>query len=53
MRELLKANFHGRVTIAKPFKTEAKAKLPIRWCHDHNNWTLDDWKNVVYPDESS
>lgn len=45
--ELHKANIHGRAAIAKPFITEANAKLRKKWCHDHKTWTFDDWKNVV------
>lgn len=51
-RELHNANIHGRAAIAKPLITEANAKLRKKWCHDHKTWTLDDWKNVVWSDES-
>ena len=36
----------------KSFITEANVKQK-KWCHDHKRWTLDDWKNVVWSDESS
>ena len=52
-RELHKANIHGRAAIAKLFITEVNAKLQKKWCHDHKTWTLDDWKNVVWSNESS
>jgi len=25
----------------------------LRWCLDHQDWTLDDWKNVIWSDETS
>lgn len=52
-RELHKSNFYGRAAIAKPFITEKNAKLRKKWCRDYKNWTLDDWKNVIWSDESS
>lgn len=52
-RELHKAKIYGRAAIAKPFISASNAKQRMKWCHDHKNWTLDDWKNVVWLDESS
>ena len=48
-----KANIHGRAAIAKPFITEANPKLLKKYGHNHKTWTLDDWKNVVWSNESS
>lgn len=25
----------------------------MQWCLDHENWTLEDWKNVIWSDETS
>ncbi|EFN86619.1 Transposable element Tc1 transposase, partial [Harpegnathos saltator] len=52
-RELHKSNIYGKATISKPFITDANAKLRKKWCHDHKTWTIDDWKNIVWSDESS
>jgi hypothetical protein len=32
--------------------TEAKA-LRLKWCLEHAHWTLEDWKNVIWSDETS
>lgn len=52
-RELHKSNIYGRAAISKPLITDANAKLRKKWCHDHKTWTINDWKNVVWSDESS
>ena len=52
-RELHKSNVHDRVAIAKPLITENNAKRRKRWCDDHETWLSDDWKYVIWSDESS
>ncbi|EFN77659.1 Transposable element Tcb1 transposase, partial [Harpegnathos saltator] len=52
-RELHKSNIYGKATISKPFITDANAKLRKKWSHEHKTWTIDDWKNVVWSDQSS
>jgi len=52
-RELHKSNVHGRTAIAKPLITENNAKRRKGWCDDHKVWTCDDWKYVIWSDESS
>jgi len=51
-RELHKSNIHGRTATAKPLITENNAKRRKGWC-DHIIWTSDDWKYVMWSDESS
>jgi transposase len=48
-----KSNIHSRASIAKPLIAESNAQTCKRWCHDHNTWTLDNWKCVIWPDWSS
>jgi hypothetical protein len=33
-------------------KLEDKAER-LKWCLDHEHWTLEDWKNVIWTDETS
>lgn len=51
--EFHESNIYGRAAISKPLITDANAKLRKKWCRDHKTWTIDDWKNVVWSDESS
>jgi hypothetical protein len=48
----ISANIQGTATIAKPLVNENSAKGPKRWCDDNKTWTADDWKNVIWSDES-
>jgi len=33
-------------------KLEDKARR-LKWCLDHKDWLLEDWKNVIWTDETS
>jgi hypothetical protein len=37
----------------KPGLTEEMKKARLKWCLDHKDWTLEDWKNVIFSDETS
>lgn len=37
----------------KPGLTQKMKDDRLRWCLDHKDWTLDDWKNVIWTDETS
>jgi len=52
-RELHKSNVHGTAATAKPLTIEKDAKRRNRLCDDHKTWTSDDWKYVMWSDESS
>jgi len=39
--------------IAKPLITENNTKRWKRWCNYHKTWPSDDWKYVIWTDESS
>jgi hypothetical protein len=49
-REVHKSNIHA--AIAKPLITEDNAKRRKRLCDDHKTRTSDDWKYVIWSDES-
>ncbi|KAL5610520.1 hypothetical protein FOBRF1_006637 [Fusarium oxysporum] len=37
----------------KPGLTAAMRKERLAWCIAHKDWTLEDWKNVIWSDETS
>lgn len=51
-RELHDMNLRGRVARAKPLIRDQNALARRKWCRDHATWTVDDWKRVVWSDES-
>lgn len=46
------ANFKSRVAIKKPYITAANIKKRLQWAKDHKDWTIEQWKHVVFSDES-
>jgi hypothetical protein len=51
-REVQKSNIHGTAANAKPLIIENNAKRRKRWYDDRKTWTSDDWKYVIWPNES-
>ena len=51
-RRLQKANLHGRVAIRKPYLRKGNRQKRFRWVQFHKNWTMDEWKQVLWTDES-
>ena len=49
---LKKANLNGRVARKKPLLTAANRKARFQWAKDHRHLTVEDWKNVIFSDES-
>jgi transposase len=37
----------------KPGLTKENKLAQLTWCLDHKDWTLEDWKNVIWSDETS
>lgn len=52
-RILRKAGFHKTKPTRKPGLTKKMRKERLQWCLDHQHWTLEDWKNVIWSDETS
>jgi hypothetical protein len=52
VQELHKSNTHGTAKTAKPPITENNTQQPKRWGNDHKTWASDDWKKVIWSDES-
>ncbi len=36
----------------KPFISERNRRKRLAWCHDKLNWTIEDWRKVMWTDES-
>ena len=52
-RELHKSGFHGRAGIRKPLLSKTNVSKRLEWCKNLQNWSLEQWKNVIFSDESS
>jgi hypothetical protein len=37
----------------KPGLTKEAKAVRLKWCLEHKDWTLEDWKNVIWSDETS
>ena len=37
----------------KPRITPAQRRTPVAWCYEHLSWSVNDWSNVVFMDESN
>ena len=44
--------FHGRAVAQKPKITLRNAKCRLEWCEAHHHWALEQWKRVLWSDES-
>lgn len=51
-REVIGLGFHGRAAAHKPLITRTNARRRLEWCKEHRNWTVNEWKNVLWSDES-
>ena len=43
--------YHGRVCVKKPLLREANKQKRLEWAQKHVNWTLEQWKQVLWSDE--
>src|SRR5258708_5707805 len=43
----------SHIAAKKPFITVAQRKKRMQWARDHVKWTIEDWKTVIWTDESS
>ncbi|KAM5345573.1 hypothetical protein ACJ41O_005222 [Fusarium nematophilum] len=54
VRRVLKAaGFRKTKPTRKPGLTKKMRKERLDWCIAHEDWTLEDWKNVIWSDETS
>ena len=50
-RTLKKAGFKAKVRIKKPLLKSNHKRARLEWCRERQQWTVDDWKRVVWSDE--
>ena len=50
-RRLRESGLHGQIAAKKPLKDTNKKKI-LAWAKKHEQWTLDQWKCVLWSDES-
>jgi transposase len=53
LRILHKAGFRKTKPTRKPGLTQKMRKERLDWCLERQHWTLEDWKKVIWTDESS
>jgi len=52
-RCLKKLGYRKTKPTMKPGLTRRMKDERLKWCNDHKDWTLEDWKRVVWSDETS
>lgn len=53
LRILKKAGFRKTKPTRKPGLTKKMKQDRLQWCLEHQHWTLEDWKNVIWSDETA
>ena len=51
--ELHNLEYSKRMAVKKPFINEKHRKDRLRFAREHKDWTLDQWRKVIWTDESS
>lgn len=51
-RRLLDAGLKGCIAASKPLLKTINKKKRLNWAREYQNWTTDDWKKVLWSDES-
>lgn len=51
-RRLVKAGLNARRPVKKPMISAKNRKLRVKWAKSHLSWSRNDWKNVLWSDES-
>ena len=51
-RTLRSMGFEAKPKIKKPFLSASHRKARYEWALAHKDWTLDDWKRVIFSDET-
>jgi hypothetical protein len=41
---------HGRAAAHKPNISPVNAKRRLKWCKERRQWTVDNWKRVIWGD---
>ncbi|CAI9539449.1 unnamed protein product, partial [Staurois parvus] len=51
-RELHRMGFHGQAAASKPYITRCNAKHRMPWCKARRQGTLEQWRHVLWSDQS-
>lgn len=51
-RALYDAGYNSRVAARKPYISLKNQSDRLKWCRERRNWEEDDWKTVIWSDES-
>jgi transposase len=52
-RILRRAGYRKTKPTRKPGLTKKMKEARLKWCQAHEDWTIEDWKNVIWSDETS
>ena len=52
MDNLRKIGIQARKKAKKPFLSKAHKQARLRWAKAHQHWTVDDWRRVIFSDET-
>ena len=52
-RRLVKAGLTGCVAAKRPMLTAVHRKRRLDWCRERKDWTADQWKKILWSDEST
>ena len=44
--------FYGQAAASKPYISKCNAKRQMQWCKARRHWTLEQWRRVLWSDES-
>ena len=51
-RRLKEVDLDSYIARKKPFISDANVAKRLQWCNQYKDWTVDDWKRVLWCDES-
>uniref|UniRef100_A0A087XEF9 Transposase Tc1-like domain-containing protein n=1 Tax=Poecilia formosa TaxID=48698 RepID=A0A087XEF9_POEFO len=52
VKRRLESGLHGRIAGRKPLLRKGNKQKRLVWAKEHKEWTLDQWKSVLWSDES-
>ena len=52
-KALHEVGFYNRIAAKKPFLSDAHRRRRLGFASKHRNWTSEEWKNVIWTDEST
>ncbi|KAG0928168.1 hypothetical protein G6F30_012458 [Rhizopus arrhizus] len=52
IRVMKSMNFHAKIKVQKPLLTKVQKARRLAWAEEHKNCTSDDWRRMVFSDET-